>query len=113
MPNVIEMRTYRAKPGMRQPLMDILVKRSFPAFRRIGMTVLGPFPSVEDPDMFFWMRGFPDLPSREAMRNAFYDGALWNTELEKLIMPLIETYEAVVVEDPAHQLRDAFQAASA
>ena len=113
MAGIIEMRTYKAKPGMRQRVMDILVERSFPAFRQIGMTVLGPFASVEDPDVFFWMRGFPDSPSRETMRNEFYDGALWNTELEGLILPLIERYEAVVVEDPANQLGDAFQAASA
>ena len=112
MPIVIEMRTYKAKPGMRQRVMEILVERSFPAFRQIGMSVLGPFSSVEDPDVFFWMRGFPDLPSREAMRNEFYEGVLWNTELEGLILPLIEHYEAVVVEDPAHQLGPAFQGAS-
>jgi hypothetical protein len=29
------------------------------------MKILGRFLSVEDPDTFFFMRGFPDLASRE------------------------------------------------
>jgi hypothetical protein len=100
MPRVIEMRTYRTKPGMRQRVIDILVERSFPVLREIGMSVLGPFPSVHDPDVFFWMRGFPDLAARERMRAEFYDGAFWNGELEPLIMPLLENHEMVLVEDP-------------
>jgi len=46
------------------------------------MKLLGPFSSIEDPDTFFWMRGFPDLPSREPMKAAFYEGELWKRELE-------------------------------
>jgi hypothetical protein len=32
------------------------------------MKILGPFLFVEDPDIFFFMRGFPDLSSREPMK---------------------------------------------
>jgi hypothetical protein len=32
------------------------------------MKILGPFVSVDDPDTFFFMRGFPDLASREPMK---------------------------------------------
>lgn len=107
MPGVIEMRTYRTKPGMRQRVMDILVERSFPVLRQIGMKVMGPFPSVQDPDIFFWMRGFPDLASRDRMRDEFYDGAFWRMELEGLIMPLLEKHDMVLVEDPDGQFGDA------
>lgn len=64
------------------------------------MKILGPFPSIEDPDVFFFMRGFPDLASREPMKAKFYEGKLWKRELEKLLMPLLEKYETVLVEDP-------------
>ncbi len=112
MPHVIEMRTYKTTPGMRQHFMDILVKRSFPAHRQIGMKVLGPFPSVDDPDTFFWMRGFPDLPSRDQMRNQFYEGTLWKTELEEVLLPILEKYEVVLAEDPGHLLGVHFDALS-
>ena len=32
------------------------------------MKISGPFLSMEDPDTFFFMRGFPDLESREPMK---------------------------------------------
>jgi hypothetical protein len=64
------------------------------------MKILGPFLSVEDPDTFFFMRGFPDLASREPLRAKFYEGDLWKSELEGLLMPMIDKYEVVVVDDP-------------
>jgi hypothetical protein len=60
---------------------------------------LGPFPSIENPDVFFFMRGFPDLPSREPLKAKFYDGELWKNELENQLMPMLEKYEVVLVED--------------
>jgi hypothetical protein len=69
------------------------------------MKILGPFLSVEDPDTFFFMRGFPDVPSREPMKARFYEGALWKRELEHVMMPMIEKYEVVVVDDPGNLIR--------
>ncbi len=96
---IIEMRTYRTKPGRRSEFLDIFRRRSIPAHAEIGMKILGPFLSVEDDDTFFFMRGFPDLPSREPMKAKFYEGELWTGELERILMPMLEKYEVVVVED--------------
>lgn len=63
------------------------------------MKILGPFLSIEDPDIFFFMRGFPDLDSREPMKARFYEGELWKNELEHLLMPMLDKYEVVLVED--------------
>jgi hypothetical protein len=46
------------------------------------------------------MRGFPDLPSRAVLKARFYEGELWKSELENLLMPMIDKYEVVLVEDP-------------
>jgi hypothetical protein len=94
------MRTYKIKPGFRSRFLEIFRSKSMPAHAEIGMKILGPFLSVEDPDTFFFMRGFPDLASREPMKAQFYEGALWKGELENVLMPMIEKYEVVVVEDP-------------
>lgn len=95
---IIEMRTYKTKPGMRTRFLEIFNAKSVPAHREIGMTISGPFLSVEDPDTFFFMRGFPDLASREPMKARFYDGELWKDELESILMPMLEKYDVVVVE---------------
>lgn len=98
---IIEMRTYTTKPGMRDRFLEIFRERSVPAHREIGMSIAGPFLSVESPDVFFFMRGFPDLASRDPMKAAFYEGRLWKEELEQVLMPMLVHYEVVLVEGPA------------
>ena len=97
---MIEMRTYKTKPGKRAEFLDVFRSRSMPAHAEIGMKILGPFESLEDPDVFFFMRGFPDLPSREPMKARFYEGDLWKRELEDLLLPMLENYQVVLVDDP-------------
>jgi hypothetical protein len=74
---------------------------SIDPYRRI----LGPFLSIEDPDTFFFMRGFPDLPSREPMKAQFYEGELWKKELEHVLMPMLDKYDVVLVDDPDNFIR--------
>ena len=102
---IIEMRTYKLKPGTRAEFLQIFRAKSMPAHAAIGMKILGPFLSIEDPDIFFFMRGFPDLPSREPMKAQFYEGELWKSELESVVMPMLEKYEVVLVDDPDGQIR--------
>lgn len=104
-PMIIEMRTYKLKPGKRPEFLKIFRTKSVPAHDEIGMKILGPFLSIEDPDTLFFMRGFPDLASREPMKAKFYEGKLWKQELENVLMPMIEKYEVVAVEDPSGLLR--------
>ena len=102
---IVEMRTYHLKPGKRAEFLEIFRSQSMPAHAAIGMKILGPFPSLEDPDVFFFMRGFPDLASREPMKAQFYEGPLWKNRLENLLMPMIEKYDVVLVDDPAGLIR--------
>jgi hypothetical protein len=99
------MRTYTLKPGTRERFLEIFRTRSMPAHAEIGMKILGPFLSIEDPDVFFFMRGFPDLASREPMKARFYEGELWKRELEEMLMPMIEKFEVVLVEDRDGMIR--------
>jgi hypothetical protein len=102
---IIEMRTYRTKPGMRSRFLEMFRSKSMPAHAEIGMKILGPFLSIEDPDVFFFMRGFPDVASREPMKAKFYEGRLWKEELESIMLPMLEKYEVVLVDDPENQVR--------
>lgn len=97
---IIEMRTYRTKPGKRAEFLHIFRTRSVPAHDEIGMKILGPSLSVEDPDVFFFMRGFPDIQSRDPMKAKFYEGDLWKSELEQQLMPMLDKFEVVLVDDP-------------
>ena len=96
---IIEMRIYRLKPGKRPEFLEIFHTQSVPAHRQIGMTIAGPFLSVEDPDTFFFMRGFPDRSSHEPMKATFHDGVLWTNELKPVLLPMLDNYDVIVVED--------------
>jgi NIPSNAP len=96
---IVEMRTYKLQPGTRSRFLKIFRSESMPAHAEIGMKILGPFESIEDPDTFFFMRGFPDLASREPMKAKFYEGDLWKGKLESVLMPMIEKYDVVLVDD--------------
>jgi NIPSNAP len=102
---IIEMRTYKTKPGKRDQFLQIFRSKSMPAHAEIGMKILGPFPSVEDPDTFFFMRGFPDMASRDPMKAKFYEGELWKRELENVLLPMLDKYEVVLVDDTEGQIR--------
>jgi hypothetical protein len=96
---VIELRTYKTKSGRRSEFLKVFRTKSIPAHEEIGMKILGPLLSIEDPETFFFMRGFPDLASRERMKAKFYEGELWKNELENVLMPLLESWDVVLVED--------------
>lgn len=97
---IVEMRTYKTRPGMRSRFIEIFLSKAVPAHDEIGMKVLGPFLAADDPDTLFFMRGFPDMDSREPMKAKFYEGPLWKQELEQVVMPMLEKYEVTLVEDP-------------
>ena len=97
---IVEMRTYKMKPGTRAEFLEVFRSKSMPAHGEIGMKLLGPFLSLEDADTFFFMRGFPDLASREPMKARFYEGELWKRELEGVLLPMIERYDVVLVDVP-------------
>ena len=102
---IIEMRTHRTKPGKRAEFLEIFRSRSMPGQAAIGIRILGPFLSLEDPDVLFFMRGFPNLESRDVMKTKFYEGPFFKQELEPILLPLLESWDVILVDDPAGEIR--------
>ena len=101
---IVEVRTMRVKPGKRAEFLEIFHTRSMPAQAAVGIKMLRPFLSVEDPDVFVFIRGFPDLAARDTMKEQFYEGPVWKGELEALLLPLLERWEVAVIDDPEGQI---------
>jgi hypothetical protein len=95
---IVEVRSYRIKPGRREEFIRFFETRSIPALRAHGMRILGPLLDLENPNKFVWMRIFPSLDERERMRTAFYEGELWKNELEAIAMPMLESYDVILCE---------------
>jgi len=74
---VIELRQYTLHPGRRDELIDLFVKELIEPQEAVGMTILGVFRDLDDPDRFVWLRGFPDMPTRARALDAFYNGPVW------------------------------------
>lgn len=98
---IVEVRTYRIKPDRREEFVEFFETRSIPALRDYGMKVTGPFIDLENPNKFVWLRCFPSLEERERMRNAFYGGDPWKSELEAIAMPMLESYDCILCETSA------------
>jgi NIPSNAP len=95
---IVEVRSYRIKPGHRDEFIRFFETRAIPALRSHGMKVLGPLLDLENPNKFVWLRMFPSLDERDRMKTDFYEGDLWKNELESIAMPLLESYDVILCE---------------
>lgn len=95
---IVEVRSYRIKPGRRKEFVELFVTRAVPALQSHGMRILGPLLDLENPNKFVWLRGFPSLEERDEMKNAFYESDLWRNELEAIAMPMLESYDVILCE---------------
>src|SRR5262245_23569143 len=102
---IIEMRTYRTKPGMRDEFLRIFRSKMIPAHAESGISILGPFPSIDDSNTLFFMSGFPDRHSHEPIKARFRDGEPWTNELKHLVLAMLDNYDVVVVEDAEDVIR--------
>lgn len=95
---IIEIRKYTLKTGQREAFIAFFESTNRPALVAAGMAVFGPMRDLEDENVVHWMRAFEDEPAREAIKEAFYNGPVWANDVEPIVMPMIEKFEASVVQ---------------
>ena len=95
---IVEVRSYRIKPGKRAEFIELFEKRAVPAQREYGIKVVGPMLDVENPNTFVFLRSFPSLEERDRMKGAFYGGETWKNELEAIAMPRLDSYDVILCE---------------
>jgi hypothetical protein len=74
---VVDLRQYTVYPGRRDDLVRVFDEAFVEGQEAHGMHLVGQFRDLDDPDRFVWIRGFRDLPAREAALKGFYYGPLW------------------------------------
>ena len=95
---IVEVRSYRIKPGKRDEFIRLFETRAVPVQREYGMKIVGPLLDVENPNKFVFLRSFPSLEDRVRMKDAFYGGKEWKNELEAIAMPLLDSYDVILCE---------------
>jgi len=70
---ILAVRQYLLRPGQRDRLIELFDRHFVESQEELGIRVVGQFRVRGQPDCFFWIRGFPDMPSRARSLEAFYD----------------------------------------
>lgn len=74
---IVELRQYTLHPGRRDVLIDLFDREFVETQEAEGMTILGQFRDLDNPDRFVWLRSFEDMPSRAQALQRFYTGPAW------------------------------------
>ncbi|GAA1595117.1 NIPSNAP family protein [Actinoplanes couchii] len=74
---IVELRRYTLRPGRRDELIELFDREFVESQEALGMTVLGQFRDLDQPDRFVWLRGFPDMDVRRKGLEDFYGGPVW------------------------------------
>lgn len=88
---VVELRQYTLHPGRRDELIALFDREFIETQEAAGMTVLGQFRDLDDPDRFVWLRGFASLPARAQALAAFYDGPVWRAHRDAANATMIDS----------------------
>jgi hypothetical protein len=98
MGRVVEIRSYRLKPGSRGAFHALVVERSIPMLSRWNVDVVAFGPSLHDEDSYVLIRSYESLDQRQASQDAFYGSAEWKEGPREALMATIESYSTVVLE---------------
>jgi hypothetical protein len=100
---ILEIRTYRLKPGARDEFVRIVSTEALPLVRKAGMDVVafGLSEAEEDGRVDgYLMRAFATLEEMDDLEDAFYSGDAWRQGPREGMLATIEGYHAVAIEVP-------------
>jgi hypothetical protein len=107
---IIEIRTYKLKPGSGAAFHRTVVEESLPMLERWGVEVIAFGPSLDDDDLYYLVRAYPSLEERQRSQDALYGSDEWRHGPREAIVSRIESDISVVL--PAGVVHDAdFRAA--
>jgi len=98
-PTVVEFRQYTLVPGQRDVLIDIFTRETIEPQEALGMSILGAFRDLDNPDRFVWIRGFADMAARGEALQAFYGGPVWKAIREAANATMIDSDNVLLLHE--------------
>jgi len=99
---IVDLRQYTLYPGTRDSFIELFDREFVETQEAVGIRVIGQFRDLGDPNRFVWLRGYPDMPSREKALTAFYvHSAAWKTHAEAARSHMIDSTDVLLLR-PAH-----------
>ena len=89
--SVVELRQYTLVRGGREVLISLFEEQFIETQEATGMTVIGQFRDLNNPDRFVWLRGFSDMVSRARQLEEFYGGPVWKKYREAANATMIDS----------------------
>ncbi|WP_433511263.1 NIPSNAP family protein [Nonomuraea sp. CA-143628] len=88
---IYELRNYTLHPGQRDTLIDLFEREFIEGQEEAGIGVVGHFRDLDEPNMYPWMRKFPDMEARRAALTAFYGGPIWKANRDAANATMIDS----------------------
>lgn len=94
---IVELRQYTLRPGQRDVLIDLFEREFIKSQEAVGMSLIGQFRDIDDPDRFVWLRSFPDMEARTASLEAFYSGPVWQAHRSAANATMIDSDDVLLL----------------
>jgi len=101
-PQIVELRQYTLHPYRRDALIDLFDREFVESQEAEGMSVMGQFRDLDDPDRFVWLRGFADMPSRARGLQGFYGGPVWAAHRDAANATMIDSDDVLLLRPAWH-----------
>jgi hypothetical protein len=98
---IVELRQYTLHLGRRDELVELFDREFIESQEACGMSILGQFRDLDDPDRFVWLRGFPDMESRPKALNDFYTGPVWKAHSAKANATMVDVSDVLLLRSTA------------
>ena len=98
---ILEIRTYRLVPGMRDEFVRLMRDVSVPMLEKHGIVVVGHGASLVDEDgreEAYLIRAFPSLDAHAEQEERFYGSDEWRDGPREAILACIVDYHSIVLE---------------
>src|SRR5215203_6505977 len=94
---IVELRQYTLHPGKRDVLIELFDREFVETQEAVGMSIIGQFRDLDDPDRFVWLRGFDDMPRRAQALGCFYGGPVWKAHKDQANATMIDSDDVLLL----------------
>jgi quinol monooxygenase YgiN len=101
-PHIVELRQYTLRPDQRDALIELFEREFIETQEAAGITLIGLFRDLDDPDRFVWLRGFQDMDQRREALTAFYGGPAWAAHREAANATMIDSDDVLLLRPGAN-----------
>jgi len=91
-----ELRQYRIKDGKRDRWVRLMEETIIPFQVSKGMVFVGSFVSMDEPDLYIWIRRFESEEEAKRLYQVVYESEFWRTEVKPYADEMLDRERMVV-----------------